>query len=554
MAKFSELRLFYEQSLSGSDGPILAGEAANSGFGVNDHVSSNQSQWNNEFVKSHGDIPGVLDFYKCGFTEPEDYRDCYNNNYALARIEESMQYLEKFNKYLTAEELESPDYSLYTLHLAAECLNAHDSYLTTEQIDYMIDKGFPRDKDFFGGNHYEYNMFQICNDFEAGRTFEEEDVILSSNPSAATSVGFFINKYGFDEDYIKVIGKNESSGAAFGVYEYISRHINDNKGEILAKADVMTNVANTLYNLPLEQKAIDISGEKTGYRFMDYDMDTMVSIDIADVVEKLSDKYWMDSSKDILQNKMDRVLAEYLKPENSKYRWLNDYVDSDSETFNIIQRGMGDGNLMMFYSDSNDSHGASRSMLDSYAKSHNMKVTFGMESEGFNGDTFILYNPETFQDYDGPQWVKDYVAKEEKRASKTESVSQPKKIDSKSFVTFENIKEKSLRKQTGKDGESFYSVALAVPTTISDNGMAFVTFSESVVTKKKDVYSVKVDASSNRTIGVMKNGERSSVKMIMGDLAKAHNVRLSKNAASREDVDIIDTQSGMDDLGSNYAK
>lgn len=141
------------------------------------------------------------------------------------------------------------------------------------------------------------------------------------------------------------------------------------------------------------------------------------------------------------------------------------------------------------------------------------------------------------------KWEKLEAAKDAAKAADAKDASSD-------TVVF-NVRESSVRKQTSKDGKSFYSVAISVPTTVSSNGMAFITCNESAVTKKDDTYSISVPAKSERSVSVMKNGEKSSLKMTMEKLSKAHDARISKNASRGRETDIV-TESPENELSNEF--
>ena len=107
MATYAELKELYQNRNQIKDKELIA----NINIDAFDKVPKEYAIPHDEFVKANSGLKGVMDYDKRNYTEPEDYRLCFQCNQAIARIDEVMPYLDKIN-----ESLEKRGVDIDSLH------------------------------------------------------------------------------------------------------------------------------------------------------------------------------------------------------------------------------------------------------------------------------------------------------------------------------------------------------------------------------------------------------------------------------------------------------
>lgn len=482
MATYKELKT-YADSISGSaDAKKLSNEMKNIGLADTDHVPGVQysDSWN--LFSKHKDLPGMMtaDFSM----EPEDYRDCYNNNYSVLRINDVMPYLDKINSHLSESDLNDKNYSRRVLRLAAECVDAHEKdHLSDEKIDYMISKSIDADLHTFGHKRFDMMMPNVRS-YLKNYSFDQAKMLSDIDPNARDGVRYFLSHLPFDEKAISVIGKSKSPDIGFGVADYMltrmqshmddHTHFSENEyDELYDKADIIVESCNSI-----RDAGVTNMYDEDGPRALMVPMSSVASYEVPRILDEMCPVgTWKPSESSMLHDRMRELTDMYTHNRNG-YDPLLTYVIKNPDVFDALKKGIDNGD-----------------------HSHNQHT----------------------------------------------DATNSKATD---VVVFDEIKESSVRHITPKDSSGFYSVAFAVPKSVSDNCMAFVTFSEDQVSKNDDdTYSVSTRASSTRKVAVMKDGKHDTCEMTMDRLFKAREVRLSKQASRVQSSDFVNTTSEMDHDG-----
>ena len=189
-----------------------------------EHLPREVSQANDEFYAMNKNVPGVMNYDGGGYTEPEDERDIYANNQALSRIPELIPYLDRMNKHLPAELLTSNDYSRRVLHLGAEVLAAKDYGLSKEEMDYIIDEAFPKDYQYFGCRHREYQTCDARWRFEKSESVEDVRKYQNIDSSLRQMIDFYLDDCRYvhkepESERIDILANCYNADEAYGLYE-----------------------------------------------------------------------------------------------------------------------------------------------------------------------------------------------------------------------------------------------------------------------------------------------------------------------------------------------
>lgn len=470
MATYKELKT-YADSISGSaDAKKLSNEMKNIGLADTDHVPGVQfsDSWN--LFAKHKDLPGMMpaDFSM----EPEDYRDCYNNNYSVLRINDVMPYLDKINSHLSESDLNDKNYSRRVLRLAAECVDAHEKdHLSDEKIDYMISKSIDADLHTFGHKRFDMMMPNVRS-YLKNYSFDQAKMLSDIDPNARDGVRYFLSYLPFDEKAISIIGKSKSPDISFGVADYMSTRIESHMeyDELYDKADMIVESCNAI-----RDAGVTNMYDEDGPRAIMVPMSSVASYEVPRILDEMCPVgTWKPSESSMLHGRMRSLTDAYVHNRDG-YDPLLTYVLKNPDVFDALKKGIDNGDY---------SH-------EQHTDTTNSKAT--------------------------------------------------------DVIVFDDIKESSVRHIMPKDSSGFYSVAFAVPKSVSDNGMAFVTFSEDQVSKNDDeTYSVSTKASSTRKVAVVRDGKRDTCEMTMDHLFKAREARLAKQAARIRLADFVNEASEMD--------
>lgn len=546
MASFNDLVELQNDIIAGEKHIVVPNDfAIESLDSVGDHLPDSVRLNNDTFVNMNAGIPGVMNFDAAGYTEPESRRDCWANNYALAHLNEIMPYLEKMNQYLSDEQISSPDYSKYTLHLAAECMQAQsatmsDKPLSDEKVDFMIETATQKDYGYFGCKHHEYNMFQIRRDFQdRNMSIDNERVMTAINDESRLAVELYCDTVGFDKQVIETIGRCNDMDVACAIEDCLEQNNIDIK-----QADTLVKCMNRINDYAHSEENVNSDG---GRRISMYRMEqnTQAFVNVINQYPRIGNN----------EAKMNMIASNFI--DDKTHSDLASYIDDNPDDMKMYSEGMGDEHIMQFYTGS-----IPVKNMQSFLDKNNMKSSFGMESQGFNGDTHVFYNPDTYTQSCSQEWVKAWVKwdgehiyrafgptmtlDKDPRAEQEKSVATKSSVAEKEMIVIDNNNAKCKRKMTSKDGVDFYQVGISVDKKISESGYVNVTCSPDSITENGKTFSVTLPANSERTVDVVKGGKHVKDKMIMSDLNKAHEASVrAYRQASR-----TNTQTGVESSGA----
>ena len=309
MATYMELKGLAENMSSIRKGNLLK-------YNIDDfaeHLPRFVRSANDAFVAANHGVPGVLDYDMSGFTEPEDERDCYANNQALARLDEVIPYLEKINPYLKEGYTESSGYSMHLLHLCDELLEAKQHGLSDEAIDYMCTHAIPRDAGFFGCKHYEYDTYDARIRFQDGMSVEEVSQYQAMDLSLRQIVDFYRDDCrrkdcDIDPSVVALLASAYNSGEAYGLYDAIRDGV-ENGGLTVAQAKGVHDAIGCLLNEPndgfetmrcegyVQSFAEIITQDATSFEFFDRHPEKLMTLAL-DFKENSSNIPWISDYYD----------------------------------------------------------------------------------------------------------------------------------------------------------------------------------------------------------------------------------------------------------------
>lgn len=323
---------------------------------VGEHVPRPLADANNEFVRLNRGLVGVLNFDEYGFTEPEEERDCLSNNFALCHLDELMPFLEKMNEQLSEEDLQSPNYSLRVLHLAAEIYQAKMDDLSEDKMNYLCTESFAKDYKFFGCKHYEYNMCDARRRFEKGfsiddvRRYQDMDLqyrqILDFYCDLCESRGVKPT-----ESMEHLLSNAVSPDECYELYTAYQSGVSEDNLQLIHKE--VTNILDCLKHP--NECPFDVNLDKlSASRVPGYVQDCV------SIISKL-EQYDFDTDVISMNNCLPIVVRKFVESKDDSI-WISDYFDKHADRLIAYMKDIG--NLPSRWSCSADE---SRIINDSYS-------------------------------------------------------------------------------------------------------------------------------------------------------------------------------------------
>ena len=311
-----------------------------------EHVPRGISEVNDVFYRSQDPtLPGILDFEKDGFTEPEDHRDIVSAHYALCHLDEVMPYLQQANDALTPEQLNDDRYSFYALRAGAEFLAGKDS-LTEEQMKYLTTEAFLKDFGCGGAKHYEYD---VCDARWMFRSEPDVDKVRRmQNLPYEIKFACQLHDIRVDDPVVPILEKAETSD---GVYELASAYDTRNVSlENLQLISDCTHMLSEAAKNPDVNKKVLFEFDGFGVKEQDY-------------IDRLSHEYepgYINSYCELLGEPEFQANPEKLKELTQEFitnggdhRWISEYYDEkQAERQNTQQSAFKPtGNVAKFMSE-----------------------------------------------------------------------------------------------------------------------------------------------------------------------------------------------------------
>ena len=229
MATYAELKELYQNRNQIKDKELIA----NINIDEFDKVPTEYSIPHDEFVKANSGLKGIMDYDKRGYTEPEDYRLCFQCNQAIARIDEVMPYLDKINESLEKRGVDinsfkdSSSYSTRLLPLGDEILRARDAGVVEEYADYLCSEIAPRDTD---APHWMRETTEARRFLQRGYALDQVKSFMEGNPEVRQSVDLFVRDCEHNQtstDYmmkgVSVITKCKDMDSAYAISDTMTR-------------------------------------------------------------------------------------------------------------------------------------------------------------------------------------------------------------------------------------------------------------------------------------------------------------------------------------------
>lgn len=489
-----------------------------------DKVPKTVRESHDEFVAANSDIPGVLDYDKLGYTEPEDYRHCFQNNQALSRIDELMPYIDKMN--IPQADVNDSHYSSRILPIGDEILKAKDDGLSEDKLDYLCESIVQRDLD---APHWERETTVARKYLE---NFEVNDVqkFMEGPSDNRQSVSFYIESFydAYMESWrtenpevkdemmkgVAVIQKANDSSEAFGLYQAMSWE--GIKPEV---ADKIHESCNMMISAP-KDKNPDVGGDDL--RMLRFDDNHSLGRtegyvqSITELVKEHKSVFEQnpelicDMTKDFIDNGgTQSYISQYYHGEPDKlHDYVAPYYTADVEKSPVEKSkaqpcGSIDNtrNHYMFYTGGGGSYTNNTSdEIAKFGKEHfdSMKdmsldeikdkhiywgsdeaVGYGLKGL-YNGDTYVLFDdleklPKDMQ-HDA---MKMCAGLEEPKQQNLQPQAEAEKATN-AELSVKNISERTITNKDGKES-TFYTGYVDVPKSVSQNGRAYITFNANQV-------------------------------------------------------------------------